>query len=120
MSSDPSTVAGASGADPSTLRAQMAALLATARDEYVAAARAGRGGRATQVRYAAAVDDLVRGLADRAVQGTMHPFVVCALGGYGCRTLCLNSDIDVLVVFDGPIGPNGSASSRLCSSRSGI
>ncbi len=87
-------------------RAQMAALLAAARGEYVAAARAGRGGRATQVRYAAAVDDLVRGMADRAVQESMHAFVVCALGGYGRRTLCLNSDIDVLIVFDGPIGPD--------------
>jgi [protein-PII] uridylyltransferase len=52
------------------------------------------------------VDDLVRGLADRAVQESMHPFVVCALGGYGRRTLCLNSDIDVLIVFDGAIGPS--------------
>jgi [protein-PII] uridylyltransferase len=85
-------------------RAQMAALLAVAREEYAAAARVGRGGRATQVRYAAAVDDLVRRLADRAAQDTVRPYVVCALGGYGRRTLCLNSDIDVLVVFDGPIG----------------
>ncbi|MEO8481347.1 MAG: hypothetical protein ABI634_04005 [Acidobacteriota bacterium] len=84
----------------------MAALLAAARDEYMVAARAGRGGRAMHVRYAAAVDDLVRGLADRAVQESMHAFVVCALGGYGRRTLCLNSDIDILIVFDGAIGPN--------------
>ena len=34
-----------------------------------------------------------------------RPFAVCALGGYGRRALCLHSDIDLLVVFDGEIGP---------------
>ncbi|HVW06164.1 MAG TPA: hypothetical protein VHB78_14230 [Vicinamibacterales bacterium] len=84
--------------------AQLSALLAAARDEYTMAARAGRGGRAVQVRYAASVDGLIRRLAERAAQETVRPYVVCALGGYGRRTLCLNSDIDVLVVFDGAIG----------------
>ena len=27
--------------------------------------------------------------------------MVCALGGYGRRTLCLHSDIDLLIVFEG-------------------
>ncbi len=33
-----------------------------------------------------------------------RPWVVCAMGGYGRRTLCLHSDVDLLIVFDGPIG----------------
>ncbi len=85
-------------------RDELAALLAGAREDYAAAARAGRGGRATQVRYAAEVDDLVRRLTERAAVETTRPWVVCALGGYGRRTLCLHSDIDVLIVVDGPIG----------------
>jgi [protein-PII] uridylyltransferase len=32
------------------------------------------------------------------------PTVVCAFGGYGRRTLCLHSDLDVLIVFEGAIG----------------
>jgi [protein-PII] uridylyltransferase len=85
-------------------RAQLAERLTAAREEYATAARAGRAGRAVQVRYAGEVDGLIRRLADRAAEDPVRPFVVCALGGYGRRTLCLNSDIDVLVVFDGAIG----------------
>ncbi len=33
------------------------------------------------------------------------PIVICALGGYGRRTLCLNSDIDLLILTEGAIGP---------------
>ena len=43
-----------------------------------------------------------------------------ALGGYGRRTLCLHSDIDLLIVFDGPIGAAEERSSTPCSSRCGI
>ena len=32
------------------------------------------------------------------------PIAVCALGGYGRRMLCLHSDIDLLIVTEGPIG----------------
>ena len=32
------------------------------------------------------------------------PVAVAALGGYGRRSLCLHSDIDLLVVFEGRLG----------------
>jgi len=83
-----------------------AALLAAARDRLVTAARAGRGGRAAQARYAAEFDDLVRVLAADAAASAAGAsrVVVCALGGYGRRALCLHSDIDLVVVFGGAIG----------------
>jgi len=86
------------------LRGQLANQLAAARRDAVEAAQAGRGGRAAHQRYAAAMDDLVRQLADRASVETECPHVVCAFGGYGRRTLCLHSDLDILIVFEGPIG----------------
>jgi [protein-PII] uridylyltransferase len=80
-------------------------MLAAARDEYAADARKGRGGRATVRRYADRMDGLVRTVVEAASDRTATPFVVCAVGGYGRRALCLHSDIDLLIVFDGAIGP---------------
>jgi [protein-PII] uridylyltransferase len=83
-----------------------AAALAAAREEYAADARSGRGGRATVQRYADRMDGLVRTVVDAASDRTATAFCVCAVGGYGRRALCLHSDIDLLVVFDGVIGPS--------------
>src|SRR5690606_17898081 len=67
---------------------------------------AGRGGRQAQMRYAAALDDLIRWIAARAAAvAPIGPWVVAAVGGYGRRTLCLHSDIDLLIVFDRPLTP---------------
>jgi [protein-PII] uridylyltransferase len=85
------------------LRDGAAATLAAAREEYAADARQGRGGRATVQRYADRMDGLVRAVAEAASDRTETPFVVCAVGGYGRRALCLHSDVDLLIVFDGPI-----------------
>ena len=85
-------------------RGQLTSDLAAARREYVAAAREGRGGRETQSTYAAAMDAVVRQLVDGAREHTDQPFTVCALGGYGRRTLCLHSDVDLLIVFRDGIG----------------
>jgi [protein-PII] uridylyltransferase len=85
-------------------RHQLAARLSAARDAYVAAALGGRGGRAVQADHAGVMDDIIRTLGDWASEEAAAPFVICALGGYGRRTLCLHSDIDLLVVFGQAIG----------------
>jgi [protein-PII] uridylyltransferase len=90
------------GATPGAARSRVATLLATAREEYAVDARAGRAGRLVQARYAAVLDEIIRQLV--AEWEGSAPFVVCAVGGYGRRTLCLHSDIDLLIVFDGRIG----------------
>jgi [protein-PII] uridylyltransferase len=48
---------------------------------------------------------VVRMVVDAALAVTSTPVAVCALGGYGREALCLYSDIDLLIVFGGPIGP---------------
>jgi [protein-PII] uridylyltransferase len=81
-----------------------AAMLAAAREEYAVEARSGRAGRDVVARLADRMDALVRMLVEYAQDQTEGPVAVCALGGYGRRALCLHSDLDILVVFDGPIG----------------
>lgn len=85
------------------LRDSAAVTLAAAREEYTEDARHGRGGRATVSRYADRMDGLVQTVVDAARDCTQTPFAVCAVGGYGRRALCLHSDIDLLIVFDGAI-----------------
>lgn len=106
ISSD-STLPAAAGDATRSLAPEWSARFAAARETLRIEALAGRGGREAQRRYAAAVDDLLRRLASHAaaVAGPLAPWVVAAVGGYGRRTLCLHSDIDLLIVFGGPIGP---------------
>ena len=93
---------GRSPMTPEVRRRQLADRLAAARAEYTTAARAGRAGRVVQARYAADMDEMMRSIVEAAgaVDGAV---VVCAVGGYGRRTLCLHSDVDLLIVFDRPI-----------------
>ena len=46
------------------------------------------------------MDALVRQLVEAARNHTSQALMVCALGGYGRRTLCLHSDVDLLIVFE--------------------
>ncbi|HEV7838729.1 MAG TPA: hypothetical protein VGO75_11735, partial [Gemmatimonadaceae bacterium] len=78
-------------------------MLAAARDEYAVGTRSGVSARHVLTRYAHRMDALVRAIAETARRETRVPVVVCALGGYGRRALCLHSDIDLLIVFDGQI-----------------
>jgi len=90
--------------DARARRAQLAAALAATRREFALEARQGRGGRDAQVRHAARMDDVVQQLVEAARVHTSRPLVVCALGGYGRRTLCLHSDIDLMILFESSIG----------------
>jgi [protein-PII] uridylyltransferase len=66
---------------------------------------AGRGGRAALEQHAARVDALLQQLHHDA-GGSERAVAVVALGGYGRRHLCLHSDVDLLVLFGGRIGPD--------------
>ncbi len=82
------------------------AVLADARHEYVAAARHGRGGRDVQARLSGRMDALVQQLAETARVHSGAALSLCALGGYGRRSLCLHSDIDLLILFEDAMGPS--------------
>jgi [protein-PII] uridylyltransferase len=73
-----------------------------ARSELEADALRGAGGRAALERYSDRVDAMLRQLFADVAPDT-HVAVI-ALGGYGRRHLCLQSDIDLLVLFGGRIG----------------
>src|SRR5262245_45263446 len=83
----------------STLRASLDA----AREELRTDIARGAGGRAALERHSDRVDGLLRQLfAD--TMGAEGPVAIVALGGYGRRHLCLQSDIDLLLLFGGRIG----------------
>jgi [protein-PII] uridylyltransferase len=83
--------------------AQALARLDAARQELSAQTARGQGGRVSLERLSTRLDALLQELFAAAPQPSSD-VVVCALGGYGRRHLCLHSDVDLLVVFNGPIG----------------
>jgi [protein-PII] uridylyltransferase len=91
------------GPDAADGRQQLAVRLRTARRQFTADVERGLGGRAAHARFADRMDDLVRQIVGAAT-APATPWAVCAMGGYGRRTLCLHSDVDLLVVFEGRIG----------------
>jgi len=79
--------------------------LDAARDELRGDTARGAGGRAALERHADRVDGLLRQLyTDAGIPD--RPVAIIALGGYGRRHLSLHSDIDLLVLFGGRIGPS--------------
>ena len=86
------------------LKESAAARLAAAQEEYAHLARRGRAGRDRAADYALQMDGVVQMIVQAARDRPSAPFVVCAVGGYGRRALCLHSDVDLLIGFDGPIG----------------
>ncbi len=89
--------------EPADLRAQLAGRLRAAREAYAADARRGRAGREVLGLHADRMDGLVRDIAEAAGRQAPIAAVVCAVGGYGRRALCLHSDVDILIVTAGPI-----------------
>ena len=85
--------------------ATIRAALDAARDELRADVARGAGGRAALERHADRVDELLRQLYTEA-GAPDRPVAIIALGGYGRRHLSLHSDIDLLVLFGGRIGPS--------------
>jgi [protein-PII] uridylyltransferase len=85
---------------PGAGRQQLVTALATARQEYSAAAREGRAGRDVQARYTTHIDAIVQQLAEQAREHSGAALSICALGGYGRRALGLCSDVDLLVLFE--------------------
>src|SRR5436190_4891591 len=82
----------------------LAASLGAARDELRADVARGAGGRTALERYSDRADVLLRQLFTEA-PAPKTPVAVLALGGYGRRHPCLHSDIDLLILFGGTIGP---------------
>ena len=78
--------------------------LAEARTELSLATERGEGGSQALKQYSYRMDAMVEQLFNEAPRASQS-VGVWALGGYGRRELCLHSDIDLLVVFAGEIGP---------------
>ena len=74
-----------------------------ARNELIAATERGEGGRQALRMYSLRMDAIVQQLYADA--GPAPQLIgIFALGGYGRRHLSLHSDIDLLILFAGPLG----------------
>ena len=81
----------------------LAESLQVAQESFRREIRAAQGGaRAAEV-YSTQVDQLIARLYADASAKTDTPVALIAMGGYGRRQLCLHSDIDLLILFDGPV-----------------
>ena len=99
MSTEPHAAAPLPSPPPSSRDA-----LSQAREELVENTRRARGGFPALAEYSKHLDGLIRRIHADARDRTDTPHAVIAVGGYGRRHMCLHSDVDLLIVFDGSIG----------------
>src|ERR1043166_8665414 len=99
--------------DPSglSLTAGLPQHLEEARRELREEILRGHGGRAALSRFSDRLDAILRQIVSAAPLTTQRVAVV-AIGGYGRRQLSLHSDIDLLVLFGGKLGPDDEQTLR--------
>lgn len=78
-------------------------LLDSARAEVATETRLARAGLSSLRHYSNHVDQLLKEIYDHAQRDLDTPNALIAIGGYGRQQLCLHSDIDLMVVFNGEI-----------------
>src|SRR3954452_24010620 len=83
-------------------RLARAGRLEGARAELAASTTRGAGGRRALRQYSQRMDAIVQQIFAEAGAAS-QPVAVFALGGYGRWQLCLHSDIDLLILFGGPL-----------------
>ena len=81
----------------------LADTIQTARDDYRTEIRAARGGTLAAEGFTTRVDDLLTRIYTAAAAKADTPVALVAIGGYGRQHLCLHSDLDLLILFGGPI-----------------
>jgi [protein-PII] uridylyltransferase len=73
-------------------------------EELVEQTRTASGGILAVRRYSEHLDELLRRIHIEACDLTPTPHALVAIGGYGRRQMSLCSDVDLLIVFAGPVG----------------
>lgn len=77
-----------------------------AQAELIRRTRTAGAGLTALGEYSDQIDDLLGLIYKKAQQNTEAPHAVIAVGGYGRRQMVLHSDVDILIVFDQPVGPS--------------
>ncbi len=88
----------------STAGSDIRQALRQAREEFAAHAERGAGGRRAHQRLSEALDGILLAIGAQELPSPPTGVAIVAVGGFGRRAQCLYSDVDLLIVFGGPIG----------------